>query len=241
MSEESENNLPNISPGPSDRAAAVLRAISSAVPLIGGGLAEVFTAIIPNQQAERFEMYLSTLARRLDELEASHKHLSEHQNAGLVEEGWRQARETTEIQRVRNIAYCVAHGITEDNRNQLHKSRLLALVAQLDAEEVSLLEALHTNDQSALNQLRPPPNYIGASEEVRERNAMWDAMWGKLKVLELISFRPHVKQISMPNGSRGERSEKVNIIELDTWGKERGIHTVTTLGRMVLESIGCAD
>lgn len=228
--------LPKLSAGQPDHAAAILRAISSAVPIVGGALAEVFTAVIPGQQIERFRTYLEYLAGRLEELEIAQAAIINPNNAALVEDGWRKSRETNEQQRIKNIARCVAEGISSTERSQLHKERVLGIVAQLDAEEMTLLAAFKAGTLAAFDNIRPPPPTIGASREVMEANAMWEAMITKLKTLELISFRQRTKKVTIPN-ERG-RDEEVEIPEVDHWGEPRGSNSITALGTRVLESVG---
>ena len=44
------------------------RAIASAIPFAGGAIAELLTAIIPNQRSDRVISYLKILSSRLEEL-----------------------------------------------------------------------------------------------------------------------------------------------------------------------------
>ena len=117
--------LPDLSTGTNDRAAALLRALSNAVPIVGGAIAEVFTAIIPNQQIDRLQIFLEALACRLEQFELTQAAITDDRNAALVEEGWYRARETSQEERIENIARCVADEISSEDRNQLHKSRIL--------------------------------------------------------------------------------------------------------------------
>lgn len=206
------NQLPDLSASKSDRLASVLRGLAGAVPVAGGAIAEVLTAVIPNQQIDRVQLFLQELADRMTKLELTQAEIVQPENAALIEEGWHKARETSHQERIKNIARCVAEGISSKERSDIHKSRILSIVAQLDAEEVSLLSAYEHRSAEAFARLRPPPAVIGAPAQVLEANAMWEAMKSKLTALELISFRQNTKTIKVPTSYR---DEEIEIAEVD--------------------------
>ena len=241
MSQEESDNRhpPALGATAADYMVSALKGIASAIPVAGGALAEVFTYIVPNQRADRLEEFLRLLAERLHRLELAdlQTRMKQPENVDLIEDGTHQAVRALTHQRLQYIVECVANGIAEDERDKIHRKRLLAILAQLDDEEILLLQAHATSAMAIFEKLRPPPAVIGASQEVMEKNAMWDAAHAKLERLSLLEFKGRVQEVSVEERV-GMRPKKIHVSEMDAFGKPSGHLYITHLGRMVLESIG---
>ena len=88
-----------------DQIVAIGKGIISLVPFAGGPLAEIISAVVPMQRADRIAAYLRALTRRIDAFEAAIKHdlLSNKQKIDLIEEGGFQAARALSENRVEQI------------------------------------------------------------------------------------------------------------------------------------------
>lgn len=225
-----------------DHLAATLRGIAGAVPVAGGVIAEIINYIIPNQRTERFESYLMLLAKRLQALEASaiKEKLTSPENIDLFEDGARQAIRAISKERMEYIVAAVADGITNDDRQKLHSKRLLSILEQLDDEEILILHAYAQRSYKMFEKLRPPPAVIGASTDVIQQNAMWDAAKSKLEILSLLKFKQDIQKVEVPDNRTG-RAQYASVPVTDSFGHRKGSETITPLGRLLLKAIGFTD
>jgi hypothetical protein len=60
MSDQNEDqpDLPSLGTNGGDVTAALIRSVVSNIPIVGQGIAEIVTTLIPNQRIERIEKYL---------------------------------------------------------------------------------------------------------------------------------------------------------------------------------------
>jgi hypothetical protein len=125
----------------SDRIAAIVRGTVSAAPFVGGLLAELVTAKIPNQRQERLTAYVRALAMRLSALEEDYlsKAISDPENIELIEKGADASVRATSSERIKHITELVAGGISTDKVETIRNARLLDILNQIDDEEVIML------------------------------------------------------------------------------------------------------
>ena len=220
MSTQRED-MPGLGPSGRDDLALVVRAAAAAVPFWGGLLGEIFTGIVSDRQ-ERVEEYSRRLLDDLQTLKVDFDRLRQRDNRNLLEEGARASVQQTNAVRIKYIAACVAHGISEEVRTKLQSARLVRIVSELDEEEIVFLAAL----QRGL----PPVAQDAATREM---------LLARLERLNLVRFRPHMTRAELPQAI-GQVREEIITPEYDAFGHRKGDFEITQLGTEVLSSIHAA-
>ncbi|MDD9979823.1 MAG: hypothetical protein OXU81_00420 [Gammaproteobacteria bacterium] len=173
-----------------DRAALVTKIAASLVPVVGGPLAELITEAIPRQRQERIVEYLRQLDVRLATLEQEKvdRIMADVEKIDLVESGGYLAARATTSERISRIAAIVCRGLESDEANIIRRKRLLGLFAEVDDDELLLLNAygqsyggLDASAWSAIDQ--PPPAVLGSSKEQLDDAKLYDL--GKQNLLRL--------------------------------------------------------
>jgi hypothetical protein len=212
-----------------DRIAAVMRSVVGAVPIVGSLLAEIVTEIVPNQRIERIEKFLLFLAEELDRRAIAdlRDRITKPETIDLIEEGGLQATRALTDERKRYLARCVANGIASDELGAVREKRVLNLLAQLDDEELLILDAYEASPrENKFEHLVPEPAVVGSPPEVVNREALYRAARDKLERLGLLETRVRL-------------DPRTKMPEWDTFtGQPKGSRTVTRLGRLVLQRIG---
>lgn len=210
-----------------DKSAAVVRALASSVPIAGPFLAELITAVIPNQRLDRVEDFLRKLALDLERLSASSR-VVDVTNIPLVEEGLSQAiRAATEVRR-QFLAKCVAHGVNADDSNKLQELRILQILGSLGDDDILLLDAMNERGNwQKLRALRPEGLRVGASDDDRAKGELFRAMFPRLVASGVLSRSIYTDEQKPPNYYSGVELE-------DT-------HFVSAIGRLVLQRVGLCE
>lgn len=216
-----------------DRIAAIARGTTSLIPLVGGILGEVLTAIIPNQRADRIAAYLRELGNRMEALEADVQReiLGDKEKIDLIEEGGYQSVRATSDERISRIAHAVFRGLTSDEASIIRRKRLLALLGQVDDDELALLnaygQAYGGDEDDAWEKVdRPDPAHLGSPIEEIDREALYEA--GRDNLLRLGLLKK-----TFPFLRRGE------LPEFDPHeGDFKSHREISYLGRMLLREIG---
>lgn len=207
-----------------DRAAALARALAGSVPIAGPFIAELVSAIIPNQRLDRVEAFLVALAHELERLGASSK-LMEPSNAPLVEEGIAQAARAFTSERRQFLAKCVAHGIDADERDKLDEMKILRLLDEVGDDDLIILHAVHGPQADAkLAALKPPPLGANAPDRDRAKGELHRASIRKLLAVGFLSSAPYTDE------PRRWKYGKSGVLEDGPY--------ISALGRMVLARVG---
>ncbi len=207
----------------SDKSAAIARAFAGSVPVAGPFLAELITAIIPNQRLERVEEFLRMLARELERLSASGK-VTEAANVPLVEEGLSQSARAFTSVRKEFLARCVAHGVSADDADKLQELRILQILGSLGDEDILLLDAMNERgDWRKLKALQPKQLHVNASDDERARLEIFNATFPRLVSIGVLSRSAYVDE--------APKDYHLGTSLEDT-------HFVSALGRLVLRRIG---
>jgi hypothetical protein len=151
--------------------------------------------------------------------------LSDPENIALLEDGGYQAARAMSEQRRLYIARTVAEGMSDDKRRKVHSKRILSILGDLDDEELLILDAYADREESKFDKLRPPSAYIGSDRETIEAEALYEAGRLKLEQLGLLKFDHKF-------------NSKTKQHEYDAFGKRRGYHRITTMGKLVLRTTG---
>lgn len=218
-----------------DHLVALTRGAVNAVPFVGGLLGELITSIIPEQRQERIVAYLRELGSRLEQMEqaAVQSALRNPENIDLIESGGHQSVRATTPGRIAQIAEVVANGLASDDADLVRRKRLLALLGEIDDDEVTLLTAYGQTYGVGMNSSaaaweatnRPPPPHLQASRELIEQNQLYDLGRERLLRLNLLERRYSFKKGQLP--------------EFDSkTGLPKGNVQISYLGRMLLRSMG---
>lgn len=207
-----------------DRTAALARALAGSVPVAGPFIAELVTAVIPNQRLDRVEAFLLALAEELERLGASSK-LSQSSNVPLVEEGIAQATRAFTGERRQFLANCVAHGVDADEQDKLNELKILRLLDEVGDDDLLILHAVGGPQADAkLGALKPPPLGANAPDKDRARGELHRASIRKLLAIGFLSSAPYSDE------PRRWRFGKNGAMEDGPY--------ISALGRMVLVRVG---
>lgn len=214
-----------------DHLVALTRGAANAVPFIGGLLGELITATIPQQRKDRIVRYLRELGARMEKLESgvAKSALQNPEKIDLIETGGYQSVRATSQDRIEQIAEVVANGLTADDADIVRRKRLLALLGEIDDDEVAILAAYgqsyaSMNPQAWESIDRPSPPHLQAGREVIEASKLYDLGVNRLLRLDLLERRLNLKKGQIP-----EFDNKT--------GMPKGPVQISYLGRMLLRSM----
>lgn len=218
---------PHLGNNVADRTAALARSLAGSAPIAGPFLAELITAVIPNQRLDRVEAFLAHLAAELDRLGAASK-INHEASIPLVEEGIAQATRAFTDERRQFLARCVANGIHAEELGKLQELKILRILGELGDDDLLLLDANNErNGWTKLEVIRPPFASLSATDEAHIRHELYRASYRKLEALGLLNFSMSKGEYDMP--------------QYDQDGQLKGHHYVSSLGRMVLARVGLTD
>lgn len=215
-----------------DHLVALTRGAANAVPFVGGLLGELVTTVIPEQRQDRIVRYLRELGARMEKLESgiASSAMQNPEKIDLIESGGYQSVRATSPERIEQIAEVVANGLTADDADIVRRKRLLALLGEIDDDEVAILAA-YGQSYAGMNPHawetidRPSPPHFQAARETIEANKLYDLGVERLLRLNLLERRLNLKKGQVP--------------EFDSkTGQPKGATQISYLGRMLLRSMG---
>jgi hypothetical protein len=215
-----------------DHLLALTRGAANAVPFVGGLLGELVTTVIPEQRQDRIVRYLRALGARMEKLEGdvAKAAIENPEKIDLIESGGYLSVRATSQKRIEQIAEVVANGLTADDAEIVRRKRLLALLGEIDDDEVAILAAYGQsyggmNPQAWESIDRPSPPHSQAGREVIEANKLYDLGVERLLRLNVLERRMNLKKGQVP--------------EFDSKsGLPKGSIQISYLGRMLLRSMG---
>lgn len=218
-----------------DQLVAIGKGATSLIPLVGGPLAEIIGAVVPNQRADRITSYVRKLDARIEGLEAEVRDrlAGSREKIDLIEEGGYQAARALSPERIAQITEAVARGLGEDDADVIRRRRLLVILGELDDDEVALLNAYGRSyggaDRGAFERISKPERaHLQSSVGVRENDRLYKV--GKEHLLRLDLLKRNygtVKKGQLPefDAKQGDFKHTVEI---------------SYLGRLLLKEIGMA-
>jgi hypothetical protein len=229
MTNELDTNL-------KDRIAAGLRALVSAVPIAGGLLSEIVTEIIPGQRQERFAFFLQRLAVRLSdmEVELASMRLSDPSRIDFIETGSLQAVRAITNDRIEHIAEVVARGISSDDLNVIRRKRVLAILGELDDDEIAILTVYGKSYTGTVENVwdklqRPDPVHLQSSVDDMDQNALYKIGQDHLLRVGLLERKyRNIKKGTLPEFDPSTGNFKASI-------------SISYIGRLLLREIGAMD
>ena len=216
-----------------DQLVAIGKGAVSLVPLVGGPLAEIIGAAIPNQRADRIAAYVRGLDERINRLSENLKEgiSSSSAKIDLIVEGGYQSARALSPERVDQITEAVTHGLTEDEADVIRRKRLLVMFGELDDDEVALLNAYGRSyagaDRNAFERInRPERVHMQSSPDAIERDRLYRAGTEHLLRLDLLKRNfGTVKKGQVPEFDPASGHFKHSV-------------EIAFLGRLLLKEIG---
>ena len=222
----------------SDTARALLKGALSAIPILGGVVSEIVGTIIPDQRIERLEDYVRQLGEQLATIDHAEiaARMTNPESVDLFEDGaFASARALSSDKRER-IARLVANGISGDDQSRIEAKRLIALIAQLDDDQVIRLTSyLHRNqrdrDFHVTHEavLAPSRAHLGSSRDELDKAVVRDL--GREELLRLGLLRERFKKLK--KGELPELDEKTGRMKVQS-------REISPLGRLLLRRLGLA-
>lgn len=207
-----------------DRGAAIARSVVGLAPIAGPMLAELLTAVIPNQRLDRVEAFLGLLAHELETLGASVKAV-EPSSVPLVEEGIAQAARAFSTDRREFLAKCVAKGISADEQDRLRELKILQILGELGDDDLLLLDAhVEPGGFQKRRSLAPDHAFLSDTDDVKAAHQLHSASFRRLEAMSLLNFHATHNRDGQPEYERD--------------GQPKGSYGLTSLGRVLLARVG---
>lgn len=215
---------PELGNNTADRCAAVMRSAFGFIPYIGPVLAELVTAIIPNQRLDRVEVFLRLLSQEMEKLNAA-ANVKEPSSIPLVEEGIAQAARAFSDERKEYLAKCVAQGLKVGEQDKLRELKILKILGELGDDELLLLDAhVEPGGFRRRKSLAPERAFLSDTDDVKAQHQLHRASFRRLEAMGLL----HFCGTGSPDGRLGYR----NV------GRMQGNYRLTPLGRVLLSRVG---
>lgn len=203
-----------------DRQASLLKNLLGTLPVLGPIVGDMLSNIIPNQRFDRFKNYIlfleSRLTGRIQHLEDL---IKKPENIKLFEQGLYQAIKETSEEKIKQIATCVADGISITEIEHIESERILKIFSELDELEVIVLSSYLRKNRDTdfrdkhIAALKKPMMYLGVNQKDIDRHAIMHA--GELHLLRLgLLNQTEAKQVT---------------------------YKITSLGLLLLRRIGLAE
>lgn len=220
-----------------DRLASGAKGAVSIVPLVGGPLGELVGEIIPGLRQDRVVQYLRSLAERVETLEEEKQQalFDDQERIDLVETGGHLAARATTSERIERIATIVFRGLSRDDVSIVRRKRLTQLLAQIDDDEMALLNAYGQTYGMSFDRTekdpwdsinRPGPVHFGSTSDEFESSELFELGRDNLLRLGLIERKyQNVKKGEYPPFDAKSGGFKSRL-------------EISYLGRMFLRELG---
>lgn len=238
----------DLDPNRRDHAVALVRSVASAVPAVGGGIAEAISAMVRDQRVDRVVAYVRELTMRLDQLDRQING-DNSLTVDLLEDTVIQSARALSQQRNQYLASVMADSADVSPEQYEFNKKLLQILAELTDRDIDILKA-HT-DFTELHRLKqgwPWSEPMAIAErkslepdekfERESRRASFD-----VHVATLERFGLLVAEREQPSESGrivehgGPMVADVAHLDRDTGLPKIKSYKVTTLGRLLLTRI----
>ncbi len=213
----------------SDYSTAVLSGAVSAVPFVGGALAEIVNITIPNQRMDRVVKFVNELSIELKELgyeieELKSKIDSKYCYGAYITNCLRTISNEIYEEKINYYKKLCISGLTGDEKNLKHCERILQILGELDFYEIQYLRYYYDPRLSPTEMMKDAISKIGFELLFPSYN---------LGMNENEIMEETYKTITLNNLEKNGLIEKK--INLRT---NKSKYEITTLGRMILKKIG---
>jgi len=221
-----------------DMLVAAGKGIVGAVPIAGSGFAEGLGVVVKKQRLDRIVYYVRGLEARLKVVEESvrKKIFKNVDKIDFIEAGMYQSARATTHGRIDSILEIVSRGLAVDATETIRRKRFLYLLAEIDDDEVAVLNAYGQsymrpmNDRNGLDPWdkvnRPSRPHINSSNEEREQMQLYRMGEEKLLRLGLLE--------KIYNLRKGEEYPEFDKMK----GEFKGQVRISYLGRLLLKEMG---
>lgn len=233
-----DDDMPALGDTTRDKAVVLAKGALGSIPFVGSLVAELVGAVIPQQRTERLEDYVRKLDERLDAIEPQviRERLRDPERIDLFEEGAVQTTRALSEERRAYIATVVATGISGDDHQKIQAKRILALLAEIDDDQIVILASYLMKNRG--NEFRdrhasvldPVVAYLGGDQEEIDRATLHEL--SRLQLVRLGLLRARYKKPK--KGELPEFDDKTGAMAAS--GRE-----ITPLGRLLLVNIGLAE
>lgn len=237
--ENKATNTPPLGGTWQDNVGSLVKGGIGSIPIVGAIFSEIFGMIIPNQRINRIEAYLRLLAEKLESDVSDNlaDKLTNPEAVDLFEHGvWQSVRAVTE-ERKNYVAQLVANGLNGDEKSKIESKRLLALLAELDDDQIIILTS-YTNQFSHNAEWRhkqgavltPVRAFLGSSQETLDENTVYELARTQLYTLGLLQHKFRAPK----KGEIPEFDPKTGTIKASS-------RDITPLGRLLLTRLGVIE
>jgi len=227
----------NIQNTKKDYAISIGKGIIGAIPVVGPLIAETVGSIIPNQRLDRINDFLIYLEKKISDIDKEQIELrfKNEEFIDILEDGMLQATKSLSKERKEYIASIVANGIKDEDIDRSKKKLLLNLLNELNDSEIIILQSyglppgnnreFHDKHKDIL--MQPHPTIGTKDQSLFDDRTLFDAQKSHLARLNLIV--PNYKTL---------KKDKLPEFDPKTGMFKAQGYKVTSLGRMLLKSIG---
>ena len=226
-----------LGPNALDRRVAIYKGILGNIPLLGGLMAEVVGAVIPEQQNDRLRQFVEALEAKIQDLdpEQVEARFQEPEFIDLLQESLTQAVRAIAQERIEHIAAIVHQSLSDQDRRYIHFKKLLYILKELNDLEVLMLcmyGRRQDNDFWAQH---------GDTTQV-VKPAMGCAQADMDGYLVQAAHRAHLVRLELlrPRFQKPKKGQFPEIDEKTGMMKAQG-YDIAPLGRLLLRTIGEPD
>lgn len=229
-------NQQNLDESSQDKLVSAIRIVTSIIPssLAGSLIAEITSAIIPNQRLDRIVAFIKELEDRIGSLESNFK---DNQYAvDLLEDAIKQAARSLSEERNRYLAIFVSKLGDVKKADHSVKKKLLYLLEELTDVDIDILRSFR--DEGASDRFKYQPPFRSEVEVSRltdsekfESDLLQVSYDVHLETLERLSLLE--PEFQAPEFIEGHTYIDENEAKLP---KKNGCH-ISALGRVLLDSI----
>lgn len=231
--------LPSLKANAADHVAAALKGLAGVAPVVGGAIAELVSAIIPNQRIDRVTRFATALDERLCALEARpiRDEISDGHFSDLLEDALQQAARATSTERIEQLAEIVSKSLTADDISHGERKHLMRILSELTDVEVIWLGSFlnsYIGEPSAFqkrhkNVLEPRRAFLGSPQPELDKSTLQD------------SYKAHLAQLGLLDRSIQLDRNKQPEIDGSTGDFKVRSYRITRLGKLLLREIGLTD
>jgi hemoglobin-like flavoprotein len=218
---------------PADYATMVSRAITSAIPWVGGAIGELLAAVIPGQRVDRVVDFLKRLEKRMEELERTFNK-DNKRTVDLFESTVIASARAVTPDRNRYLANLMAESVDVTPEQYEVTKKILQALEELTDKDIEVLKAYASfSSKVALERDWPRPQMMTVAE--REKLPM------PVKVeRESARISLHVHQETLVRCgllSRKDPQMEARVVKGEVYlkgGSGKPEYTVTTFGQLLL-------
>ena len=220
-----------------DHRVSLYKSFLGSIPVLGGLMAEVVGAIIPEQQLDRLKQFVEALEAKVQDLDPDQveARFREPEFIDLLQESLTQAVRAVAQKRIEHVASIVHQSLSDQDRRYIHHKKLLYILKELnDVEVLMLCGHGRQNDYEFLDLHESEISVMGTSMDASQEERDYQ--------LVQAAHRIHLVQLNLlqPRFQKPKKGQLPDFDEKTGMMRHRG-YTITALGRLLLRCIGEPD